>query len=661
MGFLNPVFLAAAAALAVPLMLHLFHRYRGRTVVFPALRYLLRTEREHARRIRLRQLLLLMLRCLAVLLLVLAGARPFLRGSGEAHPPTALVIVLDNSLSAGRVTGDDRVLDRLKTLALRSADLATVQDRIWVVRAGEPWDLAIPGGPGEARQRIVETEISGSRGDLSATLSRARRLIETSELPSAEIHVLSDLQASAFDTIPVPPVSSADEPGPPPTPTLAFIGVPAPGPNRFVRDVGAGGGLPPLANRRFEAVVELGGTPGDTVAATVRLVLDDEVRGATTLRPGASAVLPAGPFPHGVVTGYAEVDADELRADDRRYLVFPVRPPPVVRVTGDAGPFVEDALAVLEAAGRIVRPGDAGATAPEVLVSGQAEDLDDPAPFRLVIPPTDATLLPALNRRLEEAGLAWRYAAGPVPGDLRAGEAHIPISLDDILVRARYQLASEGAPRADDEVLVALSDGTPFLVEARGTRGDHLLLASPFDEASTTLPVDAAMVPLVEWIVSGWHAGADRSLHTTGDPLPLPSAATQVELPDGTRVPADGSSELRPTRDPGIYTVLRGDSVLERLALNASVRESLLAPLSHDALREHLGEGLRAVDDPRDWQREIFIDRQGRELWRPLVLTAVLLLVLEAWMAASGGRGRPRRLRTPLPATAADAPSAPHA
>ena len=108
MSFLSPLFLFAAAAVAVPLVLHLFHRQEGQRVVFPALRYLLRTEKEHARRIRLRQLLLLLLRCAVIVLLALAGARMVLAGRGAAHPPTAVVVLLDNSLSSGRVLGEDR-------------------------------------------------------------------------------------------------------------------------------------------------------------------------------------------------------------------------------------------------------------------------------------------------------------------------------------------------------------------------------------------------------------------------------------------------------------------------------------------------------------------------------------------------------------------------
>src|SRR5688500_9334816 len=137
MGFLNPWLLLAAAAVAVPVFLHLFHRHENRRMSFPALRYLLRTEREHARQIRLRQLLLLYLRAAVSVLLAVAGARPFRRGRGGAHPPTALAIVLDNSHSSGRVVGAERVLDALKRRALAALDQAGREDRVWVLRVGE--------------------------------------------------------------------------------------------------------------------------------------------------------------------------------------------------------------------------------------------------------------------------------------------------------------------------------------------------------------------------------------------------------------------------------------------------------------------------------------------------------------------------------------------
>src|SRR6476469_5272643 len=104
MGFLSPLLLALGAAVAVPLILHLLHRHQGPRLVFPALRYLRRAEKENARRIKLRQLLLMALRLAVLVLLVLAAARPFLRRGGVGHEPTAVAIILDNSLSTGLIT-----------------------------------------------------------------------------------------------------------------------------------------------------------------------------------------------------------------------------------------------------------------------------------------------------------------------------------------------------------------------------------------------------------------------------------------------------------------------------------------------------------------------------------------------------------------------------
>ena len=134
MSALSPLFLLAGVAVAVPIFLHLFQRHQTRRLSFPALRYLERTEREHARQIRLRQIILLLLRVTVLLLLVGAGARLFFAGRGASHPPTAAVIIIDNSLSSGRVDGERRVLEGLKELARSTLDEATDDDRFWVIR-----------------------------------------------------------------------------------------------------------------------------------------------------------------------------------------------------------------------------------------------------------------------------------------------------------------------------------------------------------------------------------------------------------------------------------------------------------------------------------------------------------------------------------------------
>ncbi|HRN52948.1 MAG TPA: BatA domain-containing protein, partial [Gemmatimonadaceae bacterium] len=75
MNFLTPWALLLGVAAAVPLLLHLLRRRSGERVEFPALRYLLRAEREHAREVRLRNLLLLLVRIAMVLAIAAALAR----------------------------------------------------------------------------------------------------------------------------------------------------------------------------------------------------------------------------------------------------------------------------------------------------------------------------------------------------------------------------------------------------------------------------------------------------------------------------------------------------------------------------------------------------------------------------------------------------------
>lgn len=628
MGFLSPLFLLAAAAVAVPVLLHLFHRHRTRRVPFPALRYLRRTEKEHARRIRLRQILLLLMRCAAVLLLVLAGARLFVRGRSGTHDPTALAIVLDNSMSSSRVLGDARALDGLRTVALATLERAGPEDRIWVIRAGEPWDVSVPGDAAAARARVRETRPSDAAGDLSAALSRARGLVEAAGLAAAEIHLVSDLQATGLagvrpDDVGDVPVVVWDPPG-------------DDGRNHFVREVVVGGGLPPLEGQRTEVAVSLGGDGADSALVPVRIVIGERIRAAGSGRPGEVVVLPVGPFPGGEVVGWAETDPDDLRVDDRRYFVLRVRPPVRVARTGAESFFLDQGLAVLAGGGRarVVEPDSA-----EVLFAVAGNGVERRRGRAVVVvPPDDPTLLPALNRRLASAGIPWTYEPPPRGGEVALGENRLPVDLEGLTVLRHYTLvpAGEGTPPTAG-IPARLATGQPFLVTGLDTRGAFLLLASPLDPEWTTLPLDAGMVPFLEWTTSRrpGAAGSGRSV-VAGDPISVGGEATEVRAPDGTHRPVGGSQSFRRTREAGIYAVLGRDTVLEHVAVNPPNGESLLPRATRDDLEEHIGEGLTRADDLASWQRSIFTDRQGPELWRPLLLTALLLLLLESWIAAPG-------------------------
>ncbi len=630
MGALSPLFFAAAAAVAVPIFIHLFQRQDTRRLAFPALRYLERTERERAREIRLRQLLLLLARVGALLLVVGAGARLFVSGSNTDHPPTAVVIVLDNSMSSGLVVGERRVLDVLKELAQESLQAATPLDRFWVLLAGEPWVPALPGDAAHARTALEAVEPSDARGDLVAALRRARELLLASDLESVEIHLLTDLQATAF--------AALEELEPSEIPTVVSV-LPEPGlQNQALARAIVGGGLPPLEGQRSMVSVAALGALGDTTRLPVRVVLNDRIRAAATVPVGSEASLPLPPSGEGWVRGYADLDPDALRADDRRYFAFRSRPAPRVALAGAPGLFTVEALSVLTAAGRIREGSPADV---DLLVSTEGQGLDalHAGGSALVLPPSDPARLPALNRRLAEAGIGWRFEPRGDEGEASLQGSRLPEPLQDVRVRRWYDLRAPGESSAASAAVAEVA-GRPWAVEGSDALGrPYILLASPLDETSSTLPVSTGMLRFFDWISSRWSgsAGADPG-RLAGDHLRAPASATHVQLPSGRRAEIDGTRTVRGTGKAGFYTFLAGEDEVAVVALNPPSSESALARVALEELEEKLQ--LRAAGDAAEWKREIFRTRQGPELWWPLLLGALLLLGAETLLGTSGRSSR---------------------
>jgi hypothetical protein len=75
-SFANAILFAGAGLIAVPILLHLLMRQQPKRIVFPAVRFIKQRQQANRRRLRFRHLVLLAARCLAILLLVLAVARP---------------------------------------------------------------------------------------------------------------------------------------------------------------------------------------------------------------------------------------------------------------------------------------------------------------------------------------------------------------------------------------------------------------------------------------------------------------------------------------------------------------------------------------------------------------------------------------------------------
>jgi hypothetical protein len=643
MGLLSPLLLALGALAAVPLLLHLLQRHQGPRVVFPALRYLRRAEKESARRIRVRQLLLMLLRVAAVLLVALAAARPFVRAGGVAHAPTAAVIVLDNSMSSGVVEGDRRVLDALQERALEVLAEAGADDRFWLLRAGAPEEPALAGDAAATALRVRETAPTSGMADLPRALRHAAALLAAGAAGRArEIHLLSDLQAASLP-VPVP----ADGTAPP---IIAWHPGTAPPPNRALSNVEVSGGLNAVAGAALTVTALVEGDGTDPVG--IRLSLDGQLVAAALARPGEAAVLTVPAQEPGMIWGQVEIDADALRLDDRRHFATRVLPPPAVAVIGDA-PFVADALEVLANAGRLRH---SGATGADVTIHAAAQGMGAAsAGAMVVLPPESPVELPAANQRLAAAGVPWRFRP-PVAGEARfapAGPDPLLRSLEDARLRVVFPLDAAGT-QPGDSVLLRLSDGTPWAVRGeRRVRGVYVVLASPLSPQASTLPVSAAMLPLLDRIIGSWAAAQPPRTETPpGARVPLPQGSTHVHRPDGAVDDVAAATDYTLGSDPGVYRVMRNDAVIAAFTVNPATAP--LDRLDRRGLEARLpGWTMHVTTSPGAWRRAVFRERLGHELWRPLLFALLVVLIVETFAATAGRR------RHAATITGAGAPASP--
>jgi hypothetical protein len=589
MGFLQPLALLALGAAAIPALLHLLQRREPPTVPFPAVRYLAEAERRHNRRLKLRHLLLLLLRTALVAAVVLAASRPVMPVPwGGAHAPSALVVVIDNSLSSGAVRGGRRVLDRLVEEAKAVIGDASPADRVWVLGAdGIPREVDRVAA-GRLLDNLAPEPV---RMDLTDAVRTADGVLAGTPMPG-EIVVVSDAQATALPA------------GPATTRRVLVVGGEGPLPNRGLDTVRV---TPPTWSPGGRVVATLSGAGGG--AGEVSLVVDGRVLGRDLAGAGDAVTFAVAALPAGWHHARVAVSPDELRLDDSAHVALWAAPPAAVTLSPGAGAFVEAAVGVLEAGGRVRR--GAGVTIGPHPAGGRS----------LVLPPDDPAQLGALNRTLAARGIPVRF------GELVEGEWEVsgdPSEAAGARVTRRHRLSGDAA-------VLARAGGEPWLVQS----GEHVVLASRFDEGWTSLPVSAAFVPLLDALINRVAASAIQRVEARpGEVVTLPAIVTAALFPGG-RVVVAGDRRIGAPSVPGVYFLLgaAGDTA-GALMVNPDPRESDLTPAGVAAVRAAIGP---AADVRPRLAGRVFGAGRRAEVSTGLLVLALALAAAELAVSSAGG------------------------
>ncbi len=198
--FVTPLILAGAALVAVPIVLHLIMRRQPKHLLFPALRFIQQREEANRRKLQLRHLLLLLMRCLAILLLALALARPSLKSAGmlgDQEAPIAAALVFDTSVRMEYKHENKTRLEVAQETAAWLLPQLPADSELAVIESSSlantfAVDL------GAARQRIERLATVAAPQPFLELLESALQLVNDSTKERKEVYVFTDLARASW-------------------------------------------------------------------------------------------------------------------------------------------------------------------------------------------------------------------------------------------------------------------------------------------------------------------------------------------------------------------------------------------------------------------------------------------------------------------------------
>jgi hypothetical protein len=551
MTFLNPLLLAGLAGIAVPILIHLLNRQRVQRIPWAAMRFLRVSLERNQRRLRLEDLLLLLLRGLLILLIALALARPVFQSAdavGLGRAAITGVIVLDNSASMRATDGVQSRFARARAYAETIVDTLPESSALAVLVASDVVRGLIPEPSRDlnlVRKVLRDAPLSDRATHLLPALRQAVDTLERRGGARREIYVITDGQALGWQDLPEI-VRWLQEHRVTLHANFIFIRDPERH-NLAVTGLRLASGLTPVEQAlRFEVQVTNAGDQ-DAVDVPVRLRVNaeppsdqavmDRLPARTTRSVSLFARLPA-EGPHTVT---AEVPGDRVPGDDQRVLaVTATRRLRLLLVDGrlarDARDretfYLRQALTPVEAAAAadyfiepvVVSSADLETTRLDdyaaVLLANVADFSQSTAAGLeqyvkrgggLVVFPGAAVnprfyndelfarygFLPARLgslREAPEAESAWRWQAKDYAHPITA-LWNDPAA--GTLASARFQKAYALEPATNAAVVVRFTDGQPGIVERAWGQGRVVLWASTASTAWNDLPVRPAWVPLL--------------------------------------------------------------------------------------------------------------------------------------------------------------------
>ncbi|MGQ9643178.1 MAG: BatA domain-containing protein [Ignavibacterium sp.] len=203
MTFLNPAVLIGLLAAAIPVIIHLLNLRKLKKIEFSTLAFLKELQKNKIRKIKIKQWLLLVLRVLIVLFIVMAFARPALRGLSIAGTTSAAkttaVFIVDNSFSMSVLGQNGSYFNQAKDITRRLIEQLKEGDEAAILFLSEDnQQINLTNDFNQLINKLNQSELSFIKGDLHKSITFAAQLVNKSNNFNREIYLLTDFQKNIF-------------------------------------------------------------------------------------------------------------------------------------------------------------------------------------------------------------------------------------------------------------------------------------------------------------------------------------------------------------------------------------------------------------------------------------------------------------------------------
>jgi hypothetical protein len=671
MSFLTPLFFLGAAALAAPILVHLVRRTRARRIQFPALVFVRQVPQRTIRRRTIHNLLLLLIRCLAILLIVIAFTRPFFSNKSAAKTTAgagATVILIDDSLSMRR----DQFFADAQRFADTTIDGARSDEQIALMSFDKRYTVVNRFVTDKNRIRFALRSFSaGWDGtDYEQALRGAESLLaELKTSGRKRIVMISDFQATGWNNANATFKLANDT-----QLTTLDVGGSNPPSNVAVTNVEAHGtvfGQKYLDNLAVH-LSNFSDSPKDHLQVDFQINDQTVEKRELSLNSRETKVVEFTGFNlnDGANRCTIEINSGDFPSDNHFYFTLRREVPAKGLIiesstrgrsdslhlqsaltTNDDLPFsftlktsgavdptsiAEYSLVILNDAG-MISPGLADSLARFVTNGGQLIISTGPRTEVSSFPPALQQVMPATLTESVQTKAGESVAISDVKFDHPIFEV---FQESGRLAAAHVIGYFRSQPAANASVLARFEDGSPALLESRTGKGRALLFTSSLGPSWNDLPLMPLYLPFVHQMVRYAGSREESSWYELGETFRVAkeqSAVPAVDTPTGTRLTENrltpDGDVLVTGREPGFYR-LRYSARPDFAAVDVDGSEGDFTKLDFGQFVAGVTGGAGSAESSEANRKLSNEEVEGRQkVWWSLLFIALLLLLTESVLA----------------------------